>query len=85
MATRVSDFEQASCEGPLTLAEASEALRRSNRNMSPGIDDLTVEFYAHFWDRLGELLVDVFNQGLERGDLPESMKVSVTRLVQNLF
>ena len=79
--TRLSDFEQASCEGPLTLAEASEALRRSNPNKSPSIDGLTVEFYAHFWDRLGELLVDVFNQGLELGDLPESMKVSVTRLV----
>ena len=79
--TRLSDSERTSCEGPLTLAEASEALRRSNRNKSPGIDGLTVEFYAQFWDRLGELLVDVFNQGLERGDLPESMKASVTRLV----
>ena len=80
--TRLSDSEQTSCEGPLTLAEACEALRCSNRK-SPGIDSLTVEFYAQFWDKLGELLVDVFNQGLERGDLPESMKASVTRLEHN--
>ena len=33
---RLSESEEASCEGPLTLAEASEALRRSNRNKSPG-------------------------------------------------
>ena len=30
---------------------------------------------------MGKLLVDVFNQGLEQGDLPNSMKWSVTRLV----
>ena len=78
---RLSESEQASCEGPLTLAEASEALRRSNRNKSPGADGLTVEFYCHFWDKLGEPLVSVFNQALDRGELPESMKASVTRLV----
>ena len=78
---RLSESEQASCKGSLTLAEASEALRRSNRNKSRGIDGLTVEFYAHFWDKLGELLVNVFNQSRERGELPETMKVSVTRLV----
>ena len=79
--SRLSESEQASCEGPLTLAEASEALQRSNRNKSPGADGLTVEFYSQFWDKLGELLVSVFNQGLAREELPESMKASVTRLV----
>ena len=79
--SRLSESEQASCEGPLTLAEASEALQRSNRNKSPGADGLTVEFYSQFWDKLGEPLVSVFNQGLARGELPESMKASVTRLV----
>ena len=28
------------------------------------------EFYAHFLEKLGSLLVDVFNQGLVRGKLP---------------
>ena len=77
----LSESEQASCEGPLTLAKASEALQRSNRNKSPGADGLIVEFYSQFWDKLGEPLVSVFNQGLARGELPESMKASVTRLV----
>ena len=79
--SRLSESEQASCEGPLTLAEASEALQRSKRNKSPGADGLTVEFYSQFWDKLGEPLVSVFNQGLARGELPESMKAGVTRLV----
>ena len=81
VSSRLSESEQASCEGPLTLAEASEALRRSNRNKTPGADGLTVEFYAHFWHKLGETLVAVFNLGIANGVLPESMKASVTRLV----
>ena len=66
--SRLSESEEASCEGPLTLAEASEVLQRSNRNKSPGADGLTVEFYSQFWDKFGEPLVSVF-------------KASVTRLV----
>jgi len=59
---RLSDSDQSACEGPLTLAEATEALRRANRNKSPGADGLSVEFFSHFWDSLGEVLVAVFNQ-----------------------
>ena len=77
----LSESERPSCEGLLTLAEDLEALRRSNRNKSPGADGLTVEFYCQFWNKLGELLVSVFIQALDRGELPESMKASATRLV----
>jgi len=53
----LSDSHRASCEGPLSLAEATEALCRANRNKSPGAEELSVEFFSHFWDSLGELLV----------------------------
>jgi len=79
--SRLSEPEQASCEGPLSLAEASEALRLSNRNKAPGPDGLSVEFYAHFWHQLGEILISVFNLAIVKGELPASMKASVTRLV----
>ena len=78
---RLSDSDRTACEGALTLAEATEALRRANRNKSPGADGLSVEFYSPFWDSLGEVLVAVFNQGLQNGELPNSMKASITRLV----
>ena len=59
-----SDSDRAACEGQLTLAEATEALRRANRNKSPGADGLSVEFFPHFCDSLGEVLVAVFNKSL---------------------
>ena len=79
--SRLSEPEQASCEGPLSLAEASQALCLSNRNKTPGPGGLLVEFYAHFWQKLGEVLVLVFNLAIVQGDLLSSMKASVTRLV----
>lgn len=81
ISAHLSEAERTSCEGPLTLAEVLAALDRSNQNKSPGADSLTVEFYSHLWGKLGELLVVVFNLGLENGKLPKSMKASITRLI----
>ena len=78
---RLSDAERESREGLLSLNEASEALRLSNRNKTPGSDGLTVEFYSVFWSLLGPLLVDMFNESLAHRELCDSMKSSVTRLV----
>ena len=79
--SRLSDSDRESCEGLLSLDEATQALNLSNRNKTPGSDGLTVEFYSNFWSGLGPLLVDVFNESLSDGELCESMKSSVTRLV----
>lgn len=81
VSARLPEAMRASCEGSLTLAEASEALKLSNRNRTPGPDGLSIEFYLTFWSRLGPLLVDAFNEGLAEGVLCDSMKASVTRLV----
>ena len=45
---RLTESEQASCEGPLTFTEESEALCLSNCNKSLGPDGITMEFYAFF-------------------------------------
>ena len=81
VSSRLPEARRASCEGSLTLAEASEALKLSNRNRTPGPDGLSLEFYLTFWSRLGPLLVDTFNECLTEGVLCDSMKASVTRLV----
>ena len=53
----------------------------SNRNKTLGPDGLSVEVYTHFWHKLGEILVLVFNFAIVKGDLPASMKARVSRLV----
>ena len=79
--SRLSQPESHSCEGPLSLEELTEALRISNKNKTPGPDGLTTELYSSFWDFLGPLLVDVFNECFANGELCHSMKASLTRLV----
>lgn len=59
--------------------------RLSDSKQASGPNSLSVEFYAHFWHKLGETLVAVFNLGIVNGDLPESMKVSVTKYLKNLW
>ena len=53
----------------------SEPLILANRQV------LTVEFYLHFWEILGPLLLRVANQCFRDGNLCDSMKGSVTRLI----
>ncbi|CAM2113234.1 unnamed protein product [Caretta caretta] len=68
-------------ELPLTLAEFSEALRRMPTNKSPGMDELTVEFYCVFWDILGPDLATVWAESLQGGVLPLSCRRAVLALL----
>ncbi|CAM2117341.1 unnamed protein product [Caretta caretta] len=68
----VSASDRDHLELPLTLAEFSEALRRTPTNRSPGMDGLTVEFYHVFWDVLSPDLVTVWAEFLQSKVLPLS-------------
>ena len=52
-----------------------------SNNKYPGPDGLTFEFYCKFWDRIGSVLVEVFNMCYADLNLCESMKMSNTRLI----
>ena len=76
------DFtQQQSCEGRLSLQELSDNVKTLNLGKSPGSDGFSVEFYLFFWDILGPLLLPVANQCFRDGNLCDSMKGSVTRLI----
>ena len=76
------DFsQQQSCEGFLSLQELSDAVKTLNLGKSNGPDGFLVEFYLHFWEILGPLLLGVANQCFRDGNLCDSMKGSVTRLI----
>ena len=63
---RLSDEDMYTCEGLVTLNEASEALKQMKTNKSHGIDGLSVEFYQTFWHLIGPLLTTVFNESYHK-------------------
>lgn len=77
----LSFSQQQACEGFLTLQELTESVKSLNLGKSPGSDGLSAEPYLHFWETLGPLLLRVANQCFSDGDLCDSMKGSVTRLI----
>ena len=78
---KLSDTDCDLCQGTVTLAEISAAVKSLSLNKSPGPDGFTLEFYLHFWNLLGPILVNVYNDSFNRGSLLESMRSSVARLL----
>ena len=81
MSRTLSENDRLICEGFVLLQELTQALQLANRNKTPGPDGLTVEFFLAFWSSLGPLLVEVFKESFCAGELCDSMKSCVTRLV----
>ena len=78
---KLSDTDCDLCRGTVTLAEISATVKSLSLNKSPGPDGFTLEFYLHFWNLLGPLLVNMYNDSFNRRSLVESMRSSVTRLL----
>lgn len=74
-------FEQKLCDEPFSLIELTNSIKTLNLGKSPGPDGFTVEFFLHFWDLLGPLLFRISEACLADGQLCESMKGTVTRLI----
>ena len=73
--------DQEKCEGALTLSECYEALSQMQTNKSPGADGFPVEFYRRFWSSVGPDLVEVLNYCYEHGQLSDSQKQGIIRLL----
>ena len=69
------------CDEPISLAELTDSVKTLNLGKSPGPDGLTFEFFWHFWDLLGPLLLHVSEVCFVDGQLCDSMKGTVTRLI----
>ena len=65
----------------MSLDELTNSVKSLNTGKPPGSDGLSVEFYLHFWETLGPLLLCVSNQCFSDGELCGSMKGSVIRLI----
>ena len=68
------------CEGEVTLAGCTQALKHFKWNKSPGLDGLPYEFLIKIWDLLGPDLVATFNDSFSQGSLSF---LQGTRLIKN--
>ena len=58
-----------------------EARQMFSNGKAPGNDGLTAEFYKGFWDLLGHQLTDALNYSYEHGELSNSQKQAIIRLI----
>ena len=64
---QLSDHERDKCEGPITDGECRFAISHMNKNKAPGVTGFTAEFFLHFWDNIGELIVEYINDAYANG------------------
>ena len=77
---KINEIERQNCDKEISIEELTNALKGMNRNKSPGIDGITVEFYIKFWDKLKHLLHKVIISIQEEQQLSRSMKKGIISL-----
>ena len=77
----LNDDDQKYCEGDLRLDECLKSLVSMANDKAPGTDGLTTNFYKQFWPHIGQMVVDSFNCGFQKGCLSSEQ----TRGIISLF
>ena len=70
----LTDEDKDSIEGEITLTEILIAIKSLANEKSPGCDGLIAEFYKTFSSVIGNDLVDVINNGFQKGELSNTMR-----------
>lgn len=73
--------ESKSCEGMISVEEASFALSSMKNGSSPGYDGLTVEYFKFFWGKIKHLVVNSFNASFNDGELSYTQKQGIIVLI----
>ena len=77
----LNDQQAQLCEGQITISECEIAIGKMKRNKSPGLDGLPVEFYSKFWPLVKGIVLDVYNECFQNGEMSTSQKRSVISLM----
>ena len=65
----------------LERRKSTISVGKMKHNKSPGLDEITTEFYQSFWSLLGNLLTEAFSESYENGYLPDSQRKAVMTLI----
>ena len=65
----------------ISLHELTKAVGSMQNNKAPGADGLPKEFYTTFWAELQEPLLEMYNESLQLGSLPPSLKEGTISLL----
>ena len=76
---KLSDEEAQTMEGKITYEEAGTVLK----NMSPGSDGYTVEFFKFFWKDLGQYLIRAINFNFELKLLSTTQREGLITCIPN--
>ena len=77
---KINEFENESCDKDISIEEITIALKSMNKNKSPGIDGLTVEFFTQFWDILKTPFHKVVKSIQNEKQLSRSMRKGIISL-----
>ena len=69
------------CEGKINQGDCIDILKEMQLNKSPGNDGLNVEFYITFWQVVGDLVVNAFNDTMKYKELSPSQKQATITLI----
>lgn len=78
---KVNEDSYAKLVSPLKIEEVFIALQSMKNGKAPGLDGLPVEFYKAYWHLLGEDLLAVLSDSLDKGQLPLSCRRAVLTLL----
>lgn len=82
-APSITTVHRTETELPLNRTEILKAMREMQNGKAPGPDGYPIEFYKKFSDKLLTILLDMFNDSLYNGSLPQTLtEASITLLLK---
>lgn len=79
----LTDTQREFLSAPFELDEIREAIMKMQSGKAPGLDGIPIDFYKHYIDIMAPVLKEIFEDSLEMGVLPPSMREAlVTSLLK---
>lgn len=82
--SQLQDCDKIQLDSPFSLEELDAALETCSSNKSPGLDGIPYEVYKRTKNIISPTILQVFQESLDSGILPSSMRQGVTRLLNKV-